>query len=351
MAPRNSHYWKRGAPAKSIKALNSSVSDSLPKSNAAISTCIATFTRNLLCYNPVTKSYPLKPTSQELDQLQIVDQQKIFDDQGVFMADMIETGSVNLDRSIAVFAADLKTYGIYRPTFDWTAPDHSQWNRTMATFISKHWLYSYKQGLFNPKPVNPTHCTQANCMGLILRWVRGRTEEIRTGGRSHKKVLNKEKARKKRMMIRYPIHQLFQYRRESLCRLLGTDDSDDCKLMPDPDCCSETDWQPEDIQYKSIGLKWRSRQYTHILHQLDRLSFKYKESVSSTLLARRRFDQCRVEASEVNQQAPVCCGLPENCYEQVFLANLTPEARAALRIKPASNLLNELPSQIIISLQ
>lgn len=120
--------------------------------------------------------------------------------------------------------------------------------------------------------------------------------------------------------------------------------------MPDPDCCSETEWRPEDTHYKSIGLSWRSSQYSQMHHQVDKLSFRYKASAASPLLARRRFDQCRTEATEINRLAPVCFGLPENCYEQVFLAKLTDEARTALNVKPPSDALNTILSMIVSSL-
>lgn len=100
-----------------------------------------------------------------------------------------------------------------------------------------------------------------------------------------------------------------------------------------------------------MGLIWRSQPYTKVIRGLDGLSGKYKASVSTTLLARRRFDQCRIESPQINPKAPVCCGLPENCYEPMFLSNLTIEARAALRMKPASNLLQVLPPLISEELQ
>ncbi|EGG06653.1 uncharacterized protein MELLADRAFT_106620 [Melampsora larici-populina 98AG31] len=331
-----SHYWKKGAPARSIKALNSSVAAVLPKSTEFISISLAKFTRILLSYDKVSKSYPSKPTPEELQNLPTLNQQDIISDERVFSTTVVEAGSTSDKRAILYFSADLNNYNIGRATFDWSASDNSQWNRTMAVFVTKHWLHAKKQGWFDHKPLDQSHCTQGNCIGLVLRWIRGRSEEIRTARRSPDKVLLKEQARKKRM--------LFEYWQQSLSLVIEAEASD---MMPDPDCCSDTEWEPDQTHYNWIDVIWRSQQYSQILHKLDELSYKVKASVSSPLLARRRFDQCRLEASKVNQKAPVCCGLPENCYEQVFLANLTEEARTALRMKPASNLLNTLPSQIV----
>ncbi|EGF97510.1 uncharacterized protein MELLADRAFT_114282 [Melampsora larici-populina 98AG31] len=339
--PGKSRYWKKGAPPKSTKALNASISGTIPKSTASISMCIATFTRTLLGYDSITKAYPLSPTPQELAQLPSLEQQYILSDQRVIHADLIETGDTNMTRSMALFSADLRNHGIHRVTFDWNAPNNSHWNRTMAIFVAKHWMYSRTRGLFKEKSVNKLHCTEFNCISLVLRWVRGRSEEIRNGRRSPAKRLKKETGRKKK--------QLFEYRHQSLSRLLGSEESAS-ELMPDSDCCSETEWQPEETQYKSIGLIWRSSQYSQILHQIDKLSFRYKASIASPLLASRRFDQCRTKATEINWLAPVCCGLPENCYEQVFLAKLTDEARTALNVKPPSDALNTLPPMIVSSL-
>lgn len=117
--------------------------------------------------------------------------------------------------------------------------------------------------------------------------------------------------------------------------------------MPNSDCCSETDWQPEDTHYDTIGLSWRSSPYTNLLHLLDRFSGRHKASNAGPVLACRRFDQCRTTGNVINDDAPVCCGLPENCYDPVFLSNLTHESKAALRIEPPSNLLNTLPPKIL----
>jgi hypothetical protein len=68
------------------------------------------------------------------------------------------------------------------------------------------------------------------------------------------------------------------------------------------------------------------------------------------MIASRRFDQSRTEATHDNPGAPVCRGLLENCYDPIFLSTLTAEEKASLNIKPVSSLLNTLPSQIEKSL-
>lgn len=118
------------------------------------------------------------------------------------------------------------------------------------------------------------------------------------------------------------------------------------EIMPHHDCCSDTEWEPEDTQYPSVGLVWRSQQYASILQQIDGLSFKYCASTRGVVNAHKRFDQCRTQATHTNPHAPVCIGLPENCYDPVFLSNLMPEDKAALHMKPVTSLLNILPPHI-----
>lgn len=185
---------------KSIKALNASVASSLPKSNERISMCIALFTRQLLGFNNVTKTYPSKPTPDELNHFPSLIQQAITSDQNIFVTHLMDVGETNESRAKAFFEADLYQHGIHRTTFDWSSPDHSQWNRTMAVFIAKHWLHSKQVGFFSHKGINPRHCTEEICIGLVRRWVRGRSEEIQTGRRSPEKILQKEKTRKKHMV-------------------------------------------------------------------------------------------------------------------------------------------------------
>ncbi|EGF97162.1 uncharacterized protein MELLADRAFT_114543 [Melampsora larici-populina 98AG31] len=185
-------------------------------------------------------------------------------------------------------------------TFDWKAPDKDIWNRTIATFVVKHWRYAYTQGAFNKESITPSHDTVTNCMGIVLRWIRGRTVDIRQCRRSPDKILQKETRRKKRV--------LFKYRVDSLSRLLKSSKLDNLtsEIMPNVDCCSDTEWDPEETRYPSVGLEWRSEQYTKILHQIDGISFKYCSSTRGPAHACKRFDQCRNEATHTNPQASVC---------------------------------------------
>ncbi|EGG11579.1 uncharacterized protein MELLADRAFT_59734 [Melampsora larici-populina 98AG31] len=246
----------------------------------------------------------------------------------------------NLEMFKALCLADLANHGITRLSFDWELADRSPWNQTVAIFIAKHWQYAYSQGAFDDKAIWSAHNTEKTCIGIILRWLRGRSEDIRQKRRSPEKLRQKEACRKKRM--------LFKYRADSLSRLLVARNlpQDASVILPHHNCCSDTEWDPEETQYPSVGLVWRSQQYTSLIHQIDGLSFKYSKSTQGARAASQRFDQCRTQATQTNIHAAVCPGLPENCYDPLFISNLTTEERAALNLKPVSNLLITLPTEI-----
>ncbi|EGG10003.1 uncharacterized protein MELLADRAFT_103727 [Melampsora larici-populina 98AG31] len=248
--------------------------------------------------------------------------------------------SQQLDVFKSLCRTDLENHGLSQLTFDWGMPDRDPWNQTMAIFIVKHWQYARLQGAFDKQSITPEHKTEENCLGIMLRWVRGQRVDIRQNCRSAQKNLQKEMRRKKRT--------LFKYRVESLSRLLRASNLPDqaAELLPHHDCCSETEWVPEETSYPSIGLVWRSQQYNSIIQQIDGLSFKYCSSTQGPLRASRRFDQCRTKATQVDSNAAFCPGLPENCYDPLFLFNLTDEEKAALQMKPVSSLLNTLPNVI-----
>ncbi|EGG02642.1 uncharacterized protein MELLADRAFT_66212 [Melampsora larici-populina 98AG31] len=329
--------WKHGTPVKSLKANNALVADVLPKSNSQICRLFAKFTRMLLEYDPVHKSYPLEPTSEERLQLKFLTQEATMSDQRIFVLEPTVLSSLtdNSTRQRSVFLADLRQHGIQRATFDWSMKEGCRWNQAMKILVIKHWRHAKQRGDFGSLPINPAHITHTKLEGILMRWIRGQASAIRSGRNTPEKLRVIENNKKKR--------QLFKYRRETFERHLGEESLD---LIPDADCCSETEWEPEEIQHNKVGLVWRSQQYASLLHSLDRLSYEYKAQVDGIILATRRFDQCRVDQSSTNPNAAVCCGLPQNCYDQVWYNNLNDDKKVKLNCQPPSDSLNSLANKI-----
>ncbi|EGG06004.1 uncharacterized protein MELLADRAFT_63681 [Melampsora larici-populina 98AG31] len=345
---RTNHIWKRGSPPTSIKSLNASVASTLPSQNAAISRSLAAFTRMLLGVDQSNKAYPMTPSPEELQQLANLTQPEIMMDQLVFALNPTSASATLNDKEMIEyknrFMADLQNHNIHRFTFAWDLPDSHHWNRTMAVFVVKHWRYAREHGAFKNYGINSSHNTEMNCISLVLRWLRGRAEDIRLNRGDTQKLLLRERARKRRTHaivlgdsaeFDYPMIQLFNYRQETIKRHLKVDPM---LIMPDADCCSDTEWYPDQVKFKRVGLKWRSQQYENLIRQIDGLSFNYKATVDTPALAITRFDQCRIPGTSFNPKAAVCCGLPENCYNAVFLSGLTYEHKKSLDIKPVVDL-------------
>ncbi|EGG04110.1 uncharacterized protein MELLADRAFT_65136 [Melampsora larici-populina 98AG31] len=306
------------------------------KANAASCRAISTFLRALLEYNTL-KSFPPPPTVDEHTTLIQPTKETIMSDQRVFLPEP-ETVVSKEDRwanTKAMILADLQKYGVTRFTFDWTLQEGYEWNRIMTTFTLKHWLHAKQQGMFSKLSINPSHTTEVQLEGIIARWIRGRATEIRSGRNDPKKRRVVENNKKKRA--------LFKYRRDSAKRHL---DASWTELITDADCCSETEYEPDQIRYEKIGLVWRSEQYSAFLHSIDRLSFKYKAQLHGNRLAAQRFDQCRIPGSKYNHKAAVCCGLPQNCYDPVWFNSLDIDKRAKLKAHPPSELMNTLATQV-----
>ncbi|EGG06303.1 uncharacterized protein MELLADRAFT_63534 [Melampsora larici-populina 98AG31] len=329
--------WKHGAPVKSLKANNALVAGSLPNANSRVCKVLATFTRMLLEYDHISKSYPLGPTCNERLQLRFLNQEATMSDQRIFALEPEVLTQLTNDssRQREVFLADLRQYGIERFTFDWGLKKGCRWNQVMSILVIKHWRHANKRGDFGNLPINPAHTTYTTLEGMLTRWIRGRATEIRSGQNTPEKLRAVENNRKKRL--------LFKYRRDSFVRHLGKESLD---LIPDADCCSETEWEPEQLDQKKVGLVWRSQQYRSLMHRVDRLSYEYKAQLDGILLATQRFDQCRVEESYNNPNAAVCCGLPQNCYDQVWYNSLDDDKKVKLKAQPASEILNTLATRI-----
>ena len=207
---RRLQNWKHGAPVKSLKANNALVADSLPKATSPACRALSSFIRNLLHYNPVDKSYPLPPTAEEHAQLCHVSQQVIMDDQQIFSPyHALQPSPTPTQLSSwleRLFLADLQQYGVTRFTFDWQLTEGSNWNRMMTILLVKHWIHSKKHGAFSNLPINPAHTTEIKLAGMIIRWIRGRAVDIRSGRNNPEKLRAIEKHKKKKTVGDSPFH-------------------------------------------------------------------------------------------------------------------------------------------------
>lgn len=248
---------------------------------------------------------------------------------------------------------DLARNGIEQFTGEWDAfnGEKSRWNQVMIWFSVKHWQFAKRAGAFFNYAMDTKWDQDVVPIGVVGRWFCGRIDEQKQKFHEPAKIQQRERTRNRRQVSFFSlilftcVHgetdtfkcpQLYGYRYATIKAYLPAYIS----LLPDSDCCSETEIDPDQQFQHSIGLTWRARKYGDWLHQIDHLSFRHQSSVKGRHMATRRFDTCRQEGNSFNPLAPVCAGLPEECYEQDIL-NSGHFSKVGLEIQPSSSLLDD----------
>ncbi|EGF97348.1 uncharacterized protein MELLADRAFT_85849 [Melampsora larici-populina 98AG31] len=317
--------WPNGGPRKSRKAKNRAWSNILPSSKGPDCRSYADFTRSMLGYTTKNPEFPDPPSMIEIVSLPPLTKEAIFHDSSVFTLYNSSTHSdptCNWVPFKALLEADLSRHSIHRYTFQWDAfnGEDSEWNQIMIYFTVKHWKFAKNASAFDGYGLDLDQDKEIIQIGIVTRWLCGKIEQIKNGFNEDSKVRQRYRTRKKR--------ELWEYRRETLTRHLP----EYLDLLPNADCCSETEDNPQVAVQRSIRPYWRSEKYGNWIHEIDGLSYDHQASVMRRLHAARRFDTHRQEGSTINPLSKVCAGLPEDCYDSTFLTQHNELARHSLRI-------------------
>ncbi|EGG09119.1 uncharacterized protein MELLADRAFT_96390 [Melampsora larici-populina 98AG31] len=216
-------------------------------------------------------------------------------------------------------------------TFEWKADngEKSTWNQTMIFFTVKHWKFAKAASAFENFGLDQDNPNDLVQVGIMTRWVIGRIEEIKRRFRDPSKVEQRTRSKKRRDLWKYRKATLQQHLPQFL------------DLLPDADCCSDTEDDPHRPIQKSICPAWRSVKYGNWLHEVDRLSYQDQSTIKLRIHPARRLDTRRQEGHTVNPFGTVCANLPENCYESAFLKHYDPLEKLALGISPSSAKLDD----------
>ncbi|EGG04575.1 uncharacterized protein MELLADRAFT_108216 [Melampsora larici-populina 98AG31] len=112
---------------------------------------------------------------------------------------------------------------------------------------------------------------------------------------------------------------LFRYRKNTIEAALGIPA---LALLPKATCCSDTE-DDGNGGYVSIDLGWRSSKYKEFLHMIDEVSRQHGRNRGSGRMVARRLDSKRTFSGRINRKARACDGLPESCYSERHLSQLS----------------------------
>lgn len=90
-------------------------------------------------------------------------------------------------------------------------------------------------------------------------------------------------------------------------------------------------------QYFVIRPAWRSPEVTNWLRVMDHLYLGSRFAADGRA-TRGKWTRDRVQSNKVDQAAQAIKGLPENFYDKVWLASLSPKKKRRLNVKEAINL-------------
>lgn len=185
----STHNVERGPT--SLKAVNRAVADWLPDHNSGTCEAVTDFVKFLLGRLKLGESYPAPPTLNEISRLPQLSYQSILEDRRIFALELeVEDPppAVNLPpRHQAswftyrkLFIHDLCMSGIPRVTVDWKRSVYSPWNEMFLAFAVKHYRWAKQHGAFGRYPINPVYDTDIVSLGILERWLRGRSAEMKS---------------------------------------------------------------------------------------------------------------------------------------------------------------------------
>lgn len=355
---KSSSSQPKGAPLVSRKAKNRVLAPLLPLATDGLCRSISQFLRFLLGYTPEHRHYPDGPTPAQIAKVPAtLSKETIMNDQSIFAScsSLLVNAENKHDWSPfrTLLDSDLANNGIEQFTGEWGAivGEKSRWNQVMIWFSVKHWKFAKRAGAFFNYAMETKWDQDVVLIGVVSRWFRGRIDEQKQKFLDPAKIKQRERTRKRREVSKCCLtqvtcmcdetdtlecQQLYEYRLATVKKYLPAYSS----LLPDSDCCSETEMDPDQQFQRSLRLTWRATKYGDWLHQIDRLSFLHQSTVKGRNKATRRFDTSRQEGESYNPLAPVCGGLPEECYTQDTLKNDDLDKKA-LVIQPSSSLLDD----------
>jgi len=81
-------------------------------------------------------------------------------------------------KCLDLFLDDLEDAKFPNPTFAWSLPWDSHWNKIFSVFVLKHWQHAYSSGGLINFPINPSHNTLSNATMVLQRWFISKSHDI-----------------------------------------------------------------------------------------------------------------------------------------------------------------------------
>jgi hypothetical protein len=181
---------------------------------------MADFTRYLLGHTKDNPHYPPPPSDNQMISLQPLTKEDIMDDNSVFSNYSSQTHTNPLDWSVfkALLYADMGNKQIEGPfTFDWESEEgvKSDWNQVMIFFTIKHWVFARRASAFQKFGLDVEWEKEVIFIGIVTRWVVGRSEEWKNRFDTPEKIAQRVRSRKRRDVSLNPFQNLLSFDRST----------------------------------------------------------------------------------------------------------------------------------------
>ena len=81
-------------------------------------------------------------------------------------------------KCLDLFLDDLEAAKFPHPTFAWSLPWDSHWNKIFSAFVLKHWQHANSHGGLISFPINTSHNTLSNATIVLQRWFISKSHDI-----------------------------------------------------------------------------------------------------------------------------------------------------------------------------
>ncbi|WAQ86035.1 hypothetical protein PtA15_6A665 [Puccinia triticina] len=235
---------------------------------------------------------------------------------------------------------EFRSQGFPRITFEWNirALSSSEWNSVTASILIKQWSawYQTRHGYYRE--------IEEDIQGVFERWLTTMwmlyLKQLKEGPQSTGPIISPPTAADRDLLRRKAERKKIAVLRSKAAKRIYPKDSGFVELFRPVACVS--DYEDEDSPHprrKRIIPRWRSAEYTQLVHQVDEAVRQITKPKSRITVARRlRRDSTIIEPLDFEEGSEAPKKLPIDCYAPAYLESLCRLQRRNLKAKDAIHL-------------